>query len=459
MDINKSILSYKDKINAVSPSFCIAKWKQVTLHLQTGHNHSCHHPTTHKVPLGELVVNPSALHNTNFKKEQRKMMLAGERPEECDYCWRVEDSSDNSISDRIYKSYDQTWAQPYLEEIKKFTGDEDVNPSYLEVSFSSVCNFKCSYCSPQISSAWMEEIQQHGAYPTSTQFNNIEWFKETDQMPIPHNQYNPYVDAFWKWWPAVYPTLKHFRITGGEPLLTKDTFKALDYMIENPNPNIDFSINSNMCVPDSLLTKFIEKIKVITEEKKVAKFKIFTSSDTYGEQAEYIRNGLDYDQWINNIRRVLTEVPGVTFTIMSTYNSMSVPQYLKFLKDILAIKQEFGARDTSPLIIDIPYLRYPAHQAVFILPNAWAEQIKSQVDFMYANLDQGSEKRGFFNWEADKFKRIYELVINKKDDNDIARLRHDFVAFVDEHDRRRGTDFLKTFPEFKELYESWRQKI
>jgi hypothetical protein len=47
-------------------------------------------------------------------------------------------------------------------------------------------------------------------------------------------------------------------------------------------------------------------------------------------------------------------------------------------------------------------------------------------------------------------------VVNKKDDNDITRLRQDFVAFVDEHDRRRGTDFIKTFPEFKELYESWR---
>jgi organic radical activating enzyme len=455
MAVDKLILSYKDAINAVSPSFCIAKWKQVTLHLQTGHNHSCHHPNTHKIPLAELVSNPSALHNTNFKKEQRKLMLEGKRPSECDYCWRVEDSSDNSISDRIYKSYDK-WAQPYLEEIKKFTGNEDVDPSYLEVSFSSVCNFKCSYCSPQISSAWMEEIQQHGAYPTSTQFNSLEWIRSADQMPIAHNQYNPYVDAFWKWWPSVYPALKHFRITGGEPLLTKDTFKALDYMIANPNPTIDFSINSNMCVPDSLLTKFIEKIKVITQEKKVAKFTIFTSADTCGAQAEYIRNGLDYGQWIQNIRRVLTEVPEATFTIMSTYNAMSVPQYLNFLKDVLKIKQDFGARTSSPLILDIPYLRYPEHQAVFILPNEWAAQIKTQLDFMYANLDQGANQRGFFSWEADKFKRIYEMLANKKDNSDTDRMRRDFVAFVDEHDRRRGTEFIKTFPEFEELYKSWK---
>jgi hypothetical protein len=141
---------------------------------------------------------------------------------------------------------------------------------------------------------------------------------------------------------------------------------------------------------------------------------------------------------------------------MSTYNAMSVPGYQTFLADMLAIKRDFGVRGTSPLIVDIPYLRYPAHQAVFILPNSWAEQIKTQVDFMYANLDQGSEQRGFFHWEADKFQRIYELVLNKQDEANITLMRRDFVAFVDEHDRRRGTDFLTTFPEFKELYESWR---
>jgi organic radical activating enzyme len=461
MEQNKSILDFKDKINSVSPSFCIAKWKQVTLHLQTGHNHSCHHPTTHKVGLEEIAKNPSALHNTAYKKKQRRQMLEGERPKECDYCWKVEDSSSESISDRIYKSYD-SWAQPYFDEVRNLPWNENVNPSYLEVSFSSVCNFKCSYCSPQISSAWMEEIKQHGGYPTSTGFNDIEWMKREDQMPIPHNQYNPYVEAFWKWWPDVYPGLKHFRITGGEPLMAKDTFKVLDYIIENPNPEIHLSVNSNLVVPAQLFEKFIEKIKIITEEKKVAKFKIFTSADTYGAQAEYIRNGLDYNQWLANIRRVLTEVPGCTITVMSTYNALSVPRYMDFLKDMLDIKNQFGGHNgpTAPLIVDIPYLRHPAHQAMFILPNSWADKIYDQVTFMYQNLENpswyGTANKGFFHWEADKFKRIYELLKTKEETFAVTRQQRDFVKFVDEHDRRRGTDFLATFPEFGELYTTWK---
>ena len=68
-----------------------AKWLQVTMHLQNGHTHSSHHPQTHKIPLEELRSNPTALHNTEFKKRQRRMMLNGIRPKECQYCWNVED--------------------------------------------------------------------------------------------------------------------------------------------------------------------------------------------------------------------------------------------------------------------------------------------------------------------------------------------------------------------------------
>jgi organic radical activating enzyme len=463
MSENK-ILLFRDKLNAISPSFCAAKWNQVTLHLQTGHNHSCHHPTTHKIPLDELAESPSALHNTHFKKLQRKKMLEGVRPKECDYCWRIEDSSPDAISDRTYKS-SEPWARPYIDTIKDMPWDANVAPTYLEVSFSSVCNFKCSYCSPEVSSKWMEEIERHGPYPTSNQFGNIQWLEHKNAMPIPHNQPNPYVDAFWKWWPEIYTTLEQFRITGGEPLMTKDTFKVLDYVIEHPNPNLVLSINSNMGVPDSLLDKFIEKIQIICNENKVKQFKIFTSCDAYGKQADYIRHGLDYTKWLSNIRKVLDTVPNCTFTIMSTYNALSVSSYIPFMQDVLDMKMEYANHLTqhAPMILDTPYLRYPEHQAIFILPRKeLQERLYEQTTFMYKNLQyanwMGTANRGFFQWEADKFKRIYELVMHDVDvpNAPITKYQKDFVAFVDEHDKRRSTNFLDTFPEMGETYYKWK---
>ena len=101
-------------LNEVSPSFCTAKWKQVTLHLHSGQTHSCHHPVPHKIPLDEIADNPSALHNTKFKKLQRKLMLEGKRPSECDYCWRVEDCNSEALSDRVYKSA-EPWARNFID--------------------------------------------------------------------------------------------------------------------------------------------------------------------------------------------------------------------------------------------------------------------------------------------------------------------------------------------------------
>jgi hypothetical protein len=85
----KELQLKKDLINSVSCSFCTAKWLQTTLMLQNGYNHSCHHPAPHKIPLEEIEADPAALHNSKFKKEQRAMMLKGDRPLECDYCWKI----------------------------------------------------------------------------------------------------------------------------------------------------------------------------------------------------------------------------------------------------------------------------------------------------------------------------------------------------------------------------------
>jgi hypothetical protein len=79
---------------------------------------------------------------------------------------------------------------------------------------------------------------------------------------------------------------------------------------------------------------------------------------------------------------------------------------------------------------------------------------------MYEHLEHpewyGTSHRGFFKWEADKFKRIYELMIHKEEHKKVTAYHKDFVNFVDEHDRRRGTNFLKTFPEMEELYRTWK---
>lgn len=443
----------KEKLNAVSPSFCLAKWLQVTIHLQTGMTHSCHHPRTHKIPLSEIKNNPSALHNTSFKKQQRKLMLEGIRPSECDYCWNIEDSSPNSFSDRHFKSYEK-WSYEQLDEIAKMPWDTDINPTYLEVSFSNVCNFKCSYCAPNVSSKWMEEIKQHGAYPTSRQHNNLEWLEQTGQIPIPAREHNPYVEAFWKWWPDVYPNLKVFRVTGGEPLLSKELFKILDYFIKNPKPELKFAINTNLGIPDELLDEFISKIKIMTENNCVKQLKIFTSAEAWGDKAAYIRHGMVFDKFWMNIQKVLTEVPACNMTFMSTFNALSLTSFKQFLEGIIQLKTEFyNEHRPHGIFIDTPYLRFPVHQTIKILPSTYTKYMDEIIDYMNNSKELFSGQiRGFHEFEIERVTRIRDWMLVPETDENLSEFRSDFYLFFKEHDKRRNVNFLEVFPEMEDFW-------
>jgi len=188
-DANKAKL----KLDKVSDSMCLAKWMQTSLHLTNGMTNSCYHPPLHKIDVDQIKTNPSKLHNTDEKKLQRDLMINGKRPDGCSYCWKLED--DKQMSDRHYRS-GEPWAMDHYQNILD-NPQADIVPTYVEVDFSNACNFKCSYCSPQFSTAWAKETEEHGSWPTSTPHNDPAHFKG-DKKVMPQND-NPYVEAFLKW--------------------------------------------------------------------------------------------------------------------------------------------------------------------------------------------------------------------------------------------------------------------
>ena len=129
-------------IKEISPTFCFAKWHHSTIYLQLGQTHSCYHPPPHEIPLLELKINPSALHNTEQKKKERYMMLDGDKPSGCQYCWNIENLGENYRSDRSERN-ENIFTIERLDEIKKSPRDFNINPEYIEVSFGNECNFKC----------------------------------------------------------------------------------------------------------------------------------------------------------------------------------------------------------------------------------------------------------------------------------------------------------------------------
>jgi organic radical activating enzyme len=437
----------KKKLEEVSPTFCLAKWNQVSLHLSTGLTNSCYHPPLHKIDATQLESNPAALHNTAEKLNQRQQMLKGERPEGCSYCWKMEDAGE--MSDRHYRS-GEPWAMQDFEAIKQNPMTTSWTPRYVEVNFNHACNFKCSYCSPQFSTTWGKEIERYGEFPTTPPHNAPEHFMGR-RRPIPNREDNPYVDAFWKWWPTLYKNLKHFRMTGGEPMMDHNTYKVFQYIIDHPKDDLHLDITSNFCPSDpKLKTKYFNMLQKICLEEKVEHVMQFVSVDAYGKKAEYIRNGLDFNYMLDNVDEYLERIPArnsVTFII--TYNNLSVTSLEDLLRDIKLLREKHS-HTYQRVWFDIPLLRQPAWQQITLLPESYQEIHKANIKYMqdYSGAEEGFD--GFKDFEIQKMLR--NLAVWKSEKADLTQHKRNFYAFFTEHDRRRGTNFLNIFPEMEEFW-------
>ena len=302
-------------------------------------------------------------------------------------------------------------------------------------------------------------------------FNNIEWMEREGIVPIPHTKPNPYRDAFWKWWPDLYPGLHTFRITGGEPLLSKDTFKVLDYIIDNPtiNPKLEMSVNSNLCAPQDKFEEFIDKVKYITDNDLLWNFTLFTSIESWGAQAEYIRDGMDTDRFWNNLDTFLTKCQKPEATIMATYNLTSVPTYHEVIKKVFELKKKHynGKRYRHyAIILDTEYLRQPEFLQIRLLPTRWVDKIRKDIKLMKSLSDEkytyiyGHGHGGYYDFEIEKLRRVLDWVNSPLEDIKwLLNTRRDFALYIDEFDKRRKKNFLETFPEMEDFYNSCKKLL
>ena len=440
------------EINKVSKTFCLAKWLQATVHLHMGHTHSCHHPTTHKVPLDEIEKDPSALVNTRHNMRVRKQMLQGLKPEGCNFCWNIEKLGKGHLSDRCYKSTD-AWAYDNFQKVRDvYEGNSEENfkitPTYLEVSFENTCNFKCVYCTPEASSKWVEEVKKHGPIKqTHHSFYGLDRIKKS----CGRGEHNPYVKAFWKWWPDLYPQLHTFRITGGEPLLSRDTWTLFERIKKNPRPEMELAINTNLGVPNALIDRLIGVHNSLAPSLK--NFVIYTSFESVGEQAEYARYGMKYDRFIRNIEKILEQTQA-RVGVMTTVNILSIPTFKPFLQQVFDLRTRYNEKGSNNrVLMSVSHLVYPPALDMRILtPELKQHYVEEYKNFVYSHNERSLPDAAgrIYLKEIDQIERVCNYMMTEP--NDLEVQRKNFALFVDQIDSRRSLSFLTTFPELEDFY-------
>ena len=184
---------------------------------------------------------------------------------------------------------------------------------------------------------------------------------------------------------------------------------------------------------------------------------LYTSVDTYGQQAEYIRDGLNFNQWYDNICRVLEELPLTKITVMCTTGLLSLPNLHKLLELIAPLKTQFYSDFRRvPITIDTAILRHPSYLSAVVGPTNYSTMLNKAINVMNINAEtHNNPYKGFFDFEIAKLKRFQEYVAagpNPGERLNIQQVRKDFVSYIDEYDKRRSKNFCKTFPELEEFY-------
>lgn len=446
MSETERIKDNQQQMDKISPTFCLAKWHHTTIYLHTGDTHSCYHPPPHKINLEEIQNNPSALHNTLTKKKERAKMLIGEKPEGCKYCWNVESLGKDHISDRMIRNQ-SIFKQERVDEILNNPWDYNINPEYVEVAFSNECNFKCGYCHPMASSSFHNEIKKHGPYNTvKNHALNVDWFK-----PMAEDE-NPYIKAWWEWWPELSKTLNILRITGGEPLMHKSTWRIFQHLKENPRPHLELNLNSNLGISPRLVEKLSYEVKELLDKKCIKKFKLYSSMDTYGNRAEYLRTGLDVVLWENNMKNYL-DITGSDITFMCTFNILSVTSFTLFLEKVLEWRQQYYDGRRRRIRFDTPYLKEPLQYDMHILPK---EEFLPYFDKILNFINENKDEKNmllFSDLEYERFRRVRNYFASVHyDDAKIKEGRIDFYNWFVEYDKRRNYNFLEIFPEMEVFY-------
>jgi organic radical activating enzyme len=433
---NESLGDYQKRVlDNKSKSFCGAKWYNATTWLGSGTTASCHHPPAHKIPLDEIKENYTAIHNTKHKKLMRKMMQQGERPSECEYCWRIEDMKRDAISDRVFKSI--IYTEKDLENAYSSNWQDNTELKTFEIAFDRTCNLACSYCNASFSTTWAKDIKNNGVYQNLVS-DGAGAFQQDGSWTEPYeDEDNPYIQSFWQWWNnGLSTSLEELRITGGEPLMSKHVWKLFDWFSKQ-NSNMRFAINSNLIAKDSIIDKLIEKSKNINH------FEIYTSCETVGEQAEYIRDGLDYKQWKSNLLRLNSEANLKSLHIMMTINSLCLFGITDFLDEIYEIKEKNQSKSPS---ISVNLLRFPSFQSPLALPDHIKQYCRNKLLEWY---QLNKDKKLWNDHEKAGIERLIDYLDvvdapHRRTSNKITLWR-DFKTFYQQYDQRRSKS-IKVFP-------------
>lgn len=232
--------------------------------------------------------------NSERMKSVRRRMMAGEELPECEVC------NSKILNTDVYRSYFwHLFKDRYEEAMSKTTADghTEMVPISWDYRFSNLCNFKCRMCGDMLSSSWETECVANDMVPWHDPKSN--WLIEPNRSNMRSFQETQIRNEFYDAVEA--KTVREIYWVGGEPLMFEEHWYAMQRIVDlGYADQVYVRYNTNL---SKTVFKRIDLYKEILPKFK--DWQICASLDATGQIGEYIRTGLDYNNWIKNFEEGL----------------------------------------------------------------------------------------------------------------------------------------------------------
>lgn len=400
---------------------CQSKWTWSTVWLTTGKSSSCHRVSSFEIPLDNF----GSFHNLPAKIDDRQKMLAGEWPTQsrgCSYCRDLEEAG--GMSDRMHNNDIPGLSPPELFDNEKALY---VSPTIVEIFAENTCNFSCVYCNQDLSSRIEVENKKHGYIDMQGELHDYK------SSTIDKTLQKQYYEKFFEWLEENIHTLHRLHLLGGETFVQHDLITKVLNLIEEKNcPQLQLCIFSNMCPPGDYFKKYINRIKELKMSGKLGEFDLTASIDNWGPQAEYVRNGLDCELFEKNFAYAANET-WINLNVNQTVTSLTMktmPELIEMFNKYKTPERHIGHYFAFG---DGYFFLHPHHYAY----EFWEETFDKIFDVMHNITEEDAEaiERMQGLQKQCQLKKVYNWKKIKQTHN-----------YLDLLDKRRGTDWRKTFP-------------
>ena len=348
--------------------------------------------------------------NEKYKKLRKNMLNEKESPE-CTRCYEMEKSNIWTLRKNTNKYYISHWDR--VETTQDDGSVEEVNMGYMDIRVSNICNFRCRTCGPELSSAWYEDHSKLYGQPP----------ENPKMMNIANNE------KFWNELQPLLLTVEEACWAGGEPIITEEHYKILDFWIENKMKDVRLRYTTNFS------NLYFKKKSILDYWNSFNDVRIAASLDGMGKRGELIRAGTEWDVIEDNRRQMIKECPDVYFEITPTVSIMNVYHLPDFHRNWV----DRGLLEPNNIRVNM--LTYPDYYRIQIIPKEerkkFIDKYNEHIKWIDDNFGKGVAKEGFMS------------ILNFLEQKNYENLIPDFINRNTSLDELRGESLYQVAPELK----------